>query len=75
MAKAKRMSVHKRAMPLLDILSPQPNQGHDHESNVCHKSTYQVLEQNESKGQLRLLAAEKCQKKKRSLVFMVLNSL
>ena len=69
-AKVKRTVVNKKATPLLEISNLQPNQWYDHESYVSHRSmTYQVLEQNESKRQLRLLAVEKkCQKKKRSLV-------
>jgi hypothetical protein len=48
--------VNKKARPLLEILNPQPNQWHDHESKVSHMNAYQVLEQNERKSQLCLLA-------------------
>ena len=61
--KAERMYVNKKARPLLEILNPQPSQWHDHESNVSHRNTYQVLEQNECKGQLCLLAVKKMPKK------------
>ena len=61
-AKAKKMIVNKKARPLLDISNPQPNQWHGNESNVSHRP-YQVLEQNEGKGQLRLLAVENAKRK------------